>query len=226
MPTDYKAMNKAELLSVVETFAPLLERTFDWAGETKTIGDTSMTALHYLIAYGARQSSSDTEAGFASFVGVKDDGSVPANAMTAKKRGEIAKELGRVGYDDSIDARKELAELYFAKANADKWARIVDGSLTVGSRTRLNADESRMAEMAEQELLTLLNTKGKSKAAATKARRESRAELIDAKDPAVWRTIVEDFLEANRELFATRLAKEKAERAAHVGNLKTDGFVV
>lgn len=227
---DYKSMTKAELVAMVETFGPLLERTFEWADETKTIGATSVTALHYLIAYGAKQSSSDTEAGFAAFVGVKDDGSVPTNAKTAKQRGDIAKDLLGVGIanynDNDIEQRRALATTYFAKANADKWTRIVDGSLTVGSRSRLTSDESRLMDMAEIGLVSHLTTLGRSKADTIKKRQAARAELADATPVTVWRTIVADWLESNRDDYTAQLTAAKAADAALMVKAKESGFTL
>lgn len=200
--------------------------TFEF-GETKfTFGDIPLTAAIYLIAYGARQSSGDTSAAYASFVGETDDGSPAANPMTEKKRVAIAKELGVTTYNDvGLVDREALADMYFAKALADKWARICDGTLTVGSRgSRLTSDESRLMAMAEIGVLEMMSTKAVTKKAAITKRRASRTELADANDAAVFKTIIADWLEANRAVYTERLAREKADAKASADQMKSDGF--
>lgn len=239
---ELNALSKTKLVALAESYteqiatlsqhaaiwADLATRSFDWADETKVIGETPVTALHYLIAYGAKQSSSDTEAGFAAFIGLKDDGSIPTNAKTAKQRDAIAKDLNMDhGYNDNnIEHRKSLAESYFAKANADKWTRIVDGSLAVGSRSRLTSDESRLMDMAEIGLVAHLTGLGRAKADTIKKRQAARAELVDANAATVWRTIVADWLESNRDDYTAQLAAAKVADAALVAKAKAAGFTL
>jgi hypothetical protein len=116
-------MNKDELKTLAGT-----EFTF---GDTPfTLGEISLSAAIYLVAYGAKQSAGDSAAAYASFVGVTDGGEVPSTVLPPKKRIAIAKDLGVSPYhDEDMTERRALADAYFAKALANKWSRIQDGSL-------------------------------------------------------------------------------------------------
>lgn len=213
-------MNKEEMKALANT-------EFSFGDEAFLFGDISLSAAVYLVAYGAKQSAGDSAAAYASFVGVTDNGDIPSSVMPAKKRIAIAKDIAFFPYDDSnMQLRRELADAYFAKALANKWSRICDGTLTVDSRGRLGSDDAAMMAFAERDLIAWVGAKGTNKAKVVKARRESRAELADATDAAVWKTVIADFLEQSRDAYEAELADAKAKAKANAARLSADGFTI
>jgi hypothetical protein len=213
-------MNKDELKTLAVT-----EFTF---GDTPfRFGEISLSAAIYLVAYGAKQSAGDSAAAYASFVGVTDGGEVPSTVLPPKKRNAIAKDLAFYPYNDAdMVQRRELADAYFAKALANKWSRIQDGSLTVDSRGRLGSDDAAMMGFAERDLIAWVGAKGTTKAKVIAKRRESRAELADATDAAVWKSVIADFLEQSRGDYEAELADAKAKAKANAERLSRDGFML
>ncbi len=221
----FDEMNKAELLDSCKAMAghlavwsELATRTFDVYGETKVVGETPVHALHYLIDMGAKQSFVDVESAYAEFIGEKADGTAPAKVMKESKRIAKAKEIlgdGFAQYNDSDMAhRRSLADLHFQRLATNKWAKVLDGSLTVQSRTRLSPDESWIFDNAEKEVIGLLaaqNPKSNKDKAIAKRRERLALTEKDASDLIVWRGIVGDHIEAHRAKFETRLADYKAE---------------
>lgn len=214
MTSKYETYDHAELVAIADTIDSLFSKTFSWGETVLTIGEQPVHALHYLIDMGAKQAYGDTSAAFAAFVGQKKDGTVPKDSWSKADREKAAKEIGWSPINDtSMAERTELAVDYFAKKAADKWARICDGSLSVGTRSRLTSDESRLMEMAEQGLRAWIVKRQSTVAAVIKTRRDNRPELSEASDAAVLKTVVADWLEKHRDKFESDLAAQKAKDA-------------
>lgn len=181
--------------------------TFAWAGEDKAIIDCNVNALHYLIAYGAKQSSGDTGAARAKLIGQDKAGKVPKDSWSKEDREKTAKELEFSYSDADMKDRETLADLYFAKQNAAKWDRIVKGLLTVGNNgPRLTPEEQALYDVAEFLYDQRIKSDWKSK---MEAMRKADVELVEASDAVVRRALVNKYLEAARSKCETELVRRR-----------------
>jgi hypothetical protein len=83
-----------------------------------------------------------------------------------------------------------------------------------------------MMAFAERDLIAWVGARGTTKAKTIAKRRESRAELADATDAAVWKTVIADFLEQSRADYEAELADAKAKAKANAERLAKDGFTL